>query len=98
MTVSEPKFVTTELTAVIKDLAACESYTFDIGLVGPYGLGPLSGHLPTKVTYFNTKAPPKNLRVFTEPTNVTMMSITWSSSCPIMRDNVSYIVSFVIIC
>uniref|UniRef100_A0A1B6DW73 Sortilin-related receptor n=1 Tax=Clastoptera arizonana TaxID=38151 RepID=A0A1B6DW73_9HEMI len=91
--ITGPKNITENMTATIKDLSACESYIFGVGLVGPYGLGPLSGNFQTKATYFNSKAPPKNFRVFTEPSNSSLMLITWSSSCPVMNDNVSYSIS-----
>lgn len=77
----------------MRDLGACESYLFDIGLVGPYGPGPLSNQPHSIITQFNNKAPPKNLRVLTDPHNHTVMTVSWSSSCPVMQDSVKYIVS-----
>lgn len=88
----EAKIVTRDLTATVRDLGACETYLFDIGLVGPYGSGPLSSHPHSIITQFNNKAPPKNLRVLTDTHNLTIMSVSWSSSCPVMRDSVSYII------
>lgn len=89
----EAKFTTKDLSATVRDLGACETYLFDIGLVGPYGPGPLSSHPHSIITQFNNKAPPKNLRVVTDTHNHTLMSVSWSSSCPVMRDSVSYIIT-----
>lgn len=89
----EAKIVTKDLSATVRDLGACETYLFDIALVGPYGPGPLSNQPHPVITQFNNKAPPKNLKVVTSQRNHTIMTVTWSSSCPVMQDSVQYTVT-----
>ncbi|XP_075232916.1 sortilin-related receptor-like [Lycorma delicatula] len=90
---SGPGLTTTNLSTTVKDLAACEEYIFDVGLVGPYGPGPLSSEPFVVMTQFSTKAAPKNLTVYTPSWNVSLMEISWSSSCKVMQDAVSYIIT-----
>ncbi|XP_014221695.1 sortilin-related receptor-like [Trichogramma pretiosum] len=86
-----PKFKTTNLTATIRDLEACESYIFAVGVRGDYGVGPLSQPV-TLNTHFNHKAPPKRLRV-TRGEKADTMVISWSSSCPTIDEPIGYTLS-----
>ncbi|XP_046665505.1 sortilin-related receptor-like isoform X3 [Homalodisca vitripennis] len=81
---------TTNTSATVQDLAACESYVFAVGLVAPLGVGPLSSNPQTVVTQFNIRAAPKNLRVFADPHNTTAMSVTWTASCPVVTEPIAY--------
>uniref|UniRef100_A0A8D9B9P9 Sortilin-related receptor n=1 Tax=Cacopsylla melanoneura TaxID=428564 RepID=A0A8D9B9P9_9HEMI len=86
------KLSTEKLSYSIRDLGACESYSFSVGIVGPVGLSILSA--PVNVhTEFNNRAPPKRINVITpnkeDETNVT---IRWSSSCPFMRTQLGYVI------
>ena len=80
-------------TATITNLEACESYIVTVGIVGPLGIGPLSSNPNLLVTRFNANAAPKNLSVYADPHNETIMVIDWRSSCPAMMDNIGYMVS-----
>ncbi|XP_026686698.1 sortilin-related receptor [Diaphorina citri] len=87
------KISTEKLSYTIRDLGACEYYSFSVGIIGPNGIGPLS--VPVNVaTEFNNRSPPKRINVITpnkeDETNVT---IRWSSSCPFMRTQVGYVIS-----
>ena len=58
---------TTKTTVTVKDLHACESYSFVVAIVGPAGsasgpYGPPSTPVE-KSTKYNPGAPPKNLKV-----------------------------------
>ncbi|XP_024940142.1 sortilin-related receptor isoform X2 [Cephus cinctus] len=88
----EAKSVTTNLTTAIRDLEACESYVFAVGVVGEYGAGPLSQPI-TVVTHFNTRAPPKRLRVTHSTEKIDMIIVSWSSSCPTMDEPISYTIT-----
>jgi hypothetical protein len=91
-----PKQRTSNLNATITDLEACENYMFAVGVVGPLGLGPLS-ELLFASTKFNVSAAPKNLEVSSQ--NETIMNIHWHSSCPVMIDEIGYMVcSFLCLC
>nr|XP_018900989.1 PREDICTED: sortilin-related receptor-like isoform X1 [Bemisia tabaci] len=81
--------ITYNTSVEIKDLDACEAYSFSVGLVNPLGPGPLSPPI-TLVTEYDPKAPPKNVRVMVNPTNNSQALVTWSSSCSVMRDPVGY--------
>jgi len=86
------KLLTTSLTATIKDLEACESYVFAVGVIGDYGAGPLNQ--PTRVTtHFNKRAPPKRLRVTPSPDKNDSIIVSWSASCPTIDESISYTVS-----
>lgn len=87
-----PKLSTKALNATVRNLEACESYIFAVGVIGPLGLGPLSANPSTLVTRFNVNAAPKNLMVTGDPHNETIMHVQWRSSCPAMTDKVSYMV------
>jgi hypothetical protein len=78
------------LTVTIRDLEACESYIFAVGVRGQYGAGPLSQPV-TVTTHFNAKAPPKRLRVSRAEKADTMI-VSWSSSCPIIDEKIGYTV------
>jgi hypothetical protein len=87
-----PKQRTSNLTANITNLEACESYIFAVGVVGPLGFGPLSANPFSLVTRFNMNAAPKDLTVLPDPHNETVMNIHWRSSCPAMVDEIGYMV------
>ncbi|KAL6422754.1 hypothetical protein ACFW04_010753 [Cataglyphis niger] len=83
------KFKTTNLTTTIKDLEACESYFFAVGVIGDYGAGPLCQPI-TVPTYFNQRAPPKRLRVTPSPDKNDSIIVSWSASCPTIDEPISY--------
>lgn len=86
---SESKYNTSDLTAIIENLDACEKYMFSVGVIGPYGFGPLT--LPQIVTtHFNKLAPPKRLTVGRDSSDETKMLVQWSASCPIMNEPIGY--------
>lgn len=87
---TEAKFVTSNLTTAIKDLAACEIYLFAVGVYGDYGAGPLGR--PSQVpTDYSKRAAPKNVRVFPSGRNYEIF-VTWSSSCDRIDEPVAYTV------
>lgn len=84
---------TTDFTATVSNLYACENYLFGVGVVGPYGIGPVS-HIPASVkTYANRKAPPKGLTVEMDKKNDLVINVFWSPSCATSREALSYVVS-----
>lgn len=85
-----PKLITTNMTATIRDLEACEYYIFAVGVRGDYGAGSLSQPV-TVATHFNAKAPPKRLRVSRADKADTMI-VSWSSSCPTIDEPIAYTV------
>ncbi|KAL0117855.1 hypothetical protein PUN28_008920 [Cardiocondyla obscurior] len=86
------KLLTTNLTATIKDLEACESYVFAVGVMGNYGAGPLNQPV-TVTTHFNKRAPPKRLRVTPSPDKNDSIIVSWSASCPTIDEPISYTIS-----
>jgi len=86
------RLITSNLTATIKDLEACESYVFAVGVIGDYGTGPLSQPI-TVTTHFNKRAPPKRLRVTASPEKDDKIIVSWSASCPTIDEPISYTVS-----
>lgn len=89
----EPRLETTNLTATVSDLKACEIYTFKIGIIGPMGYGPLSKSLQLN-TFMNTKAPPKKLTVMKVEHDPLKMLVQWSPSCPTIADPIGHIVCY----
>lgn len=85
-----PRNKTTGLNATIENLEACETYLFDIGVVAPRGYGPLSGQPARFTTGYHKKAPPKGLELSVDPTNETLMIISWNSSCFEMKEPIGY--------
>ncbi|XP_011882721.1 PREDICTED: sortilin-related receptor-like [Vollenhovia emeryi] len=86
------KLVTTNLTATIKDLEACESYVFAVGVIGDHGAGPLNQPM-TVTTHFNKRAPPKRLRVTPSADKNDSIIVSWSASCPTIDEPISYTIS-----
>lgn len=86
------KLLTTNLTATIKDLEACELYVFGVGVIGDYGAGPIN-HPLMVTTHFNKRAPPKRLRVTPSPDKNDSIIVSWSASCPRIDEPISYTVS-----
>lgn len=84
---------TTNLTATVTKLQACEYYIFSVGIVGPYGLGPVSRHLSPVRTHMNKRAPPKNLRIERDSTDPLVIYVKCSPSCASERTPVDYVVS-----
>ncbi|KAK0098602.1 hypothetical protein PV326_006350 [Microctonus aethiopoides] len=89
----DPKLITSNLTASIKDLEACESYIFAVGVRGKYGPGPLTQPV-TVPTYYNVRAPPKHLRV-TPAQKLDTIIVSWSSSCMRIDDPINYTITVV---
>ncbi|XP_076274083.1 sortilin-related receptor-like [Rhynchophorus ferrugineus] len=86
------RYRTTNLTATIPNLHACETYMFAVGVVSPYGYGPLSGLFELVTTSSNAKAPPKDVQVRPEEQDPLRMFISWKPSCD-LSDNSSYTLS-----
>lgn len=85
---------TTECTATVSKLLACENYMFGIGIVGPYGIGPVS-HVPAYVkTYGNRKAAPKQLNVVPDSKDDLVITVHWEPACATSRDALDYVVSW----
>lgn len=87
----EYKFLTTNLSATIKDLEACETYLFAVGVNGEYGAGALSAPV-TVFTHFNQRAPPKKLRVTSSDRHDTII-ISWNASCPTIDEPIRYTIT-----
>ncbi|XP_025152986.1 sortilin-related receptor isoform X2 [Harpegnathos saltator] len=86
------KLTTTNLTATIKDLEACEAYFFAVGVNGEYGAGPLNQ--PVSVTtHFNKRAPPKRLRVTPSSDKNDSFIVSWYASCPTIDEPISYTIT-----
>ncbi|RZC34546.1 sortilin-related receptor-like [Asbolus verrucosus] len=88
----KPRLQTTNLTANVNNLQACEVYTFKVGVVGPYGYGPLSSSHVVVTTSLNKKAPPKKLIVSEDNGNPLRMKVQWSASCPSSIGRVPYVI------
>lgn len=89
----KPQLNTTDCTATVSNLYACETYVFAVGVIAPYGIGPVS-HLPAVVkTYENRKAPPKGLIAEVDKKNDLVINVRWAPSCAGARDSLDYIVS-----
>lgn len=84
-----------EESALVEGLNACEVYIFSVGVVAPFGVGPLSSNPITVRTSSNPLAPPKNLVITHEPSNTMALKLSWDPACPTY--NFSYIVSFFVV-
>ncbi|CAB3366798.1 Hypothetical predicted protein [Cloeon dipterum] len=89
-----PLVTTSELSVSILQLAACESYLFDVGIVGPLGAGPISGRQVNLITEYSPTAEPKNLRAARHPVTPTKLTVSWSASCDAIQMPISYFVFF----
>lgn len=79
------RYRTTDTTFTVKELAACESFTFDVALVGPIGYGPGSDGMVSLTTDFDHRSPPKNVAVRPPLTGSGDMAIiSWSPPCVVL--------------
>ncbi|XP_060532386.1 sortilin-related receptor-like isoform X2 [Cylas formicarius] len=83
---------TTNLSITIPNLGACETYMFLVGIIGPHGYGPLSDKILSVRTSENPRAPPKNVRVGSNPLDALNMTVTWEPTCSTMKNH-SYLVT-----
>lgn len=83
---------TTNLTAVVQGLEACEEYIFSVGIIGPLGKGPLSSKPRVVMTHMNRKAPPKRLSVKQAIQDPTSMVVQWAASCPALKTPIGYMI------
>lgn len=100
---SGSRYNTTNLTITISSLPACEQLLFSVGLIGPYGLGPLSARISQRSTGMNRRSPPKRLTVtLGKPTTTNVaasnkyeMLVQWEASCDIatLAEGTGYIVT-----
>ncbi|XP_050308262.1 sortilin-related receptor-like [Anthonomus grandis grandis] len=86
------KYQTTNLSASITNLEPCSMYIFAVGLVGPYGIGPLN-HYSFVTTTSSPKAPPTKLTVKPDQSDPFKMVISWEPSCYLGGDKMSYEIS-----
>ncbi|CAG9765567.1 unnamed protein product [Ceutorhynchus assimilis] len=82
----------TTLSTTISNLHACETYLFAVGIVGPYGFGPLSDKYQKISTSSSQRAPPKKLQVVPEDNDALRIKIMWQPSC-INDEKQNYIVT-----
>lgn len=88
------KYNTTDLTATISNLGACENYIFGVGIIEPLGIGPVTLGVATVQTLFNERAPPKRLNATMDPGDpFTTMLVQWDASCPLKDDPIGYVVT-----
>ncbi|KAK9731833.1 Fibronectin type III domain [Popillia japonica] len=91
-TLSGSKYNTTDLTATISNLGACENYIFGVGIIEPLGIGPVTLGVATVQTLFNERAPPKRLNATMDPGDpFTTMLVQWDASCPLKDDPIGYV-------
>jgi hypothetical protein len=88
----KPRLKTQSLEAKFNDLLPCESYIFAVGIIEPFGPGPLVRNLKVFETLFNEKKPPKNLKASIND-DKHEMTITWEHSCPFSEINLSYLIT-----
>lgn len=76
------RFRTTDMTYTVRDLAACESYMFDVAIVGPIGYGPGSGSMANIATEYDHRSPPKNVAVWPSRSGSRALAvINWRPPC-----------------
>lgn len=97
-----PRYNTTNFAITVHSLPACEQLLFSVGLIGPYGLGPLSAHLFQQSTRMNRKSPPKHLTAtLVAPSSTSSLGnnkyevlLQWQPSCDVSTpaESTGYIV------
>lgn len=76
---------TTDTTFTVRELAACESYTFDVAIIGPIGYGSGSDGMVSLTTEFDHRSPPKNLAVRPAMSGSNDMAvISWAPPCVVL--------------
>ncbi|XP_074652666.1 sortilin-related receptor-like isoform X2 [Tubulanus polymorphus] len=74
----------------VRNLHACEEYSFRVQITGPTCPGPLSS--PTAIrTVFDATAPPKYLKVISQTPK--LINITWEAACDFVTTPMMYVVS-----
>jgi hypothetical protein len=90
------KVETTKTSAMIKRLEACEEYLVDVGVIGPFGMGPMSS--PKQIqTAMDERAPPKELQIRTT-NDILSLVLAWKAPCPALEKPIAYNVSGSVFC
>lgn len=76
---------TTDTTFTVRELVACESYTFDVAIIGPIGYGSGSDGMVSLTTEFDHRSPPKNVAVRPAMSGSNDMAvISWAPPCVVL--------------
>lgn len=76
---------TTDTTFTARELVACESYTFDVAIIGPIGYGSGSDGMVSLTTEFDHRSPPKNVAVRPALSGSNDMAvISWAPPCVVL--------------
>ena len=63
----------------------CDSYTFDVALIGPIGYGPRSDRMVSLAPEFDHRSPPKNVAAWPAISGSNDMAvISWSPPCVVL--------------
>ena len=86
------RLVTNDASVTIKQLDACESYTFDVAIVGPLGYGSGSERMVSLTTEFDRRSRPKNVNVRFAPHSSTDLVLSWAPPCAVLSAELGYVV------
>lgn len=76
----------------VQHLDACESYSFVVSVIGPFGFGPASPPFAVSTKY-SAGAPPKELKAALDPDEPTKMIVEWKASCDRIEQSIGYLLS-----
>lgn len=96
MSSAKAKLFTSGESVVVEKLDACEVYLFDVSIVGPDGIGPLTERPVTVRTKMDELAPPKRVSVkyFHDSPDRLSVNVTWNAPCSVLDKPLSYDVSY----
>ncbi|XP_076310963.1 sortilin-related receptor-like isoform X2 [Tachypleus tridentatus] len=80
---------TTKTKFEISNLEACQLYSVDVRIIGPYGIGPSRG-IQRVTTEFDHLAPPKVLVVTPYSKDSNVVRVQWEASCQKLDQEIGY--------
>jgi hypothetical protein len=84
---------TKEAFATLEELDACEDYFIEVGVLGPGGVGPLSGSPLSTHTPPDPLAPPKDVSVGPLSLKDMLVQVSWRAPCDLIQQPLTYNVS-----
>lgn len=94
--ISAPRLITRNSSAVIEDLEYCTKYNFAVTVLDNHSNGEPAinpNTIRSIITFLDPDAPPQDLQVEYEPLETPCLLVKWSASCPNVGQPIGYVVS-----
>lgn len=95
ISLSAPRLLTRNLSAIIEDLDYCTKYNFAVTVINNNEQKEINPNtIRSIITFLDPEAPPKDLQVEYVPMGTPCLVVKWSASCPNVGQPIGYVVRF----